>query len=124
MRCKHSVNDKGCGPPISGLASDIYGEADGLLDNSASTYRGQVFVKTRYLMLSNAASKISSVNSLGTRLLVLAVLEAVPVESILVGRSRTSSQGHTTFSLPFGDCGAVPGIFGIYGSNSTSAKVL
>lgn len=56
-------------------------------------------------MLSNAGSKTFSVNSLGTILLVLEVLEEVVLDSKLAGRSRVFSHGHTTFSLADGDVG-------------------
>jgi hypothetical protein len=95
--------------------------------NSASTYRGHVLVKTRYLILSNAASKISSVNSLGTKLLVLevlAALESVLFESMLVGLARTSSHGHTTLSLPEGLAGVLLRLGGLYGSYSRVENVL
>lgn len=81
------------------LRRKFYGDISGPFDNSASTYLGHVFVKTRYLILSNAASNTSSVNSLGTILRALLVLLSVPWESKLVGRSSTSSHGHTTLSL-------------------------
>ena len=100
-----------------------HGDVTGLLDSSASTKRGQVFVNTRYFMLSKAASNISSVNSLGTILFVLAVLDAVFVDPKLAGRSRTSSHGQITFSLPDGDEGPEPESRGKYGSYSTSAKI-
>lgn len=93
--------------------------------NSASTYRGHVFVKTRYLMLSNAASNTSSVKSLGTKDLELDALDEVEwFDSILAGRLSVSSHGQTTFSRMTGDFRASGVLLrGIYGSNSTSEKV-
>ena len=81
-----------------------------LLPISASTYRGHEFVNTRYLILSNADSNISSVNWLGTRLRVLEVLEILDplmFESMLAGRSSVFSHGHTTCSLSVGEIGSV-----------------
>jgi len=71
-------------------------------------------------MLSNAGLNISSVNSLGTRLRTLAVLEALELDSILNGRSKVFSQGQTTFSLSVGDTRSVGLLLrcGIYGSYS------
>lgn len=77
-------------------------------------------------MLSNAASNTSSVNSLGTKLLVLDVLAALEVvlfDSILVGLARTSSHGHTTLSLPEGLAGVLLRLGGLYGSYSRVEKV-
>lgn len=76
-------------------------------------------------MLSYAASKISSVNSLGTMLFVLEVDDDVVSLRILVGRLSVSSHGHTTFSRKTGDW-ISSGVLqrGIYGSNSTSAKTV
>ena len=75
-------------------------------------------------MLSKAASKTSSVNSLGTIVRVLAVDEDVMLESILAGRLKVSSHGQTTFSRMTGDLTS-SGVWlrGIYGSNSTSANM-
>jgi hypothetical protein len=75
-------------------------------------------------MLSNAESKTSSENSLGTILRVLAVLDAVRVDSRLAGRLSVSSHGQTTFSLRPGDLSASGVLLrGIYGSNSTSENM-
>ena len=75
-------------------------------------------------MLSKAGSNTSSVNSLGTIDLVLDVEDEVMLESILAGRLKVSSHGHTTLSLATGDL-ASSGVWarGIYGSNSTSANM-
>ena len=54
-------------------------------------------------MLSNAGSKISSVNVLGTMDLVLAVDEEVRLLSILLGRLKVSSHGHTTSLVALGE---------------------
>jgi len=75
-------------------------------------------------MLSNAASKTSSVNSLGINALALSVVDVVWLESRLAGRLSVSSQGQTTFSLSLGDFKSSGVLLrGMYGSNSTAAKV-
>ena len=112
------------GDGLHQVRPNVQGDDKLLLANSASTYRGHVFVNTRYLMLSKAASNISSVNWLGTILRVLAVLEPLAFESILAGRFKLSSQGHTTFSRSrVGETGLARPPFGMYGSYSTSANV-
>ena len=68
---------------------------------------------------------MSSVNSLGTILFVLDVLDALELDSKLAGRSRVVSQGQTTFSLAPGDTGSVGvRLRGMYGSYSIPSNCL